>query len=79
MDFIVTALTLPLPSPCDVFGQKRPRCSNHRCIPATWHCDGDDDCGDGADEPADCKSKERTCFGDLFTCDNGYSKRVNRK
>lgn len=32
----------------------------------------DDDCGDGADEPPEyCKSEGRTCFGDLFTCDNG--------
>ena len=33
---------------------------------------GDDDCGDGADEPADyCKSEGKTCFGDLYTCKNG--------
>ena len=49
------------------------RClKSHRCIPATWYCDGDDDCGDKSDEPEDyCKSEKRTCFGDLFTCDNG--------
>ena len=48
------------------------RCPNHRCVPATWYCDGDDDCGDGSDEPPEyCKSEGRTCFGDLFTCDNG--------
>lgn len=48
------------------------RCPSHRCVPATWYCDGDDDCGDGSDEPPEyCKSEGRTCFGDLFTCDNG--------
>ena len=49
------------------------RCvKSHRCVPATWYCDGDDDCGDKSDEPEEyCKSEKRTCFGDLFTCDNG--------
>ena len=48
------------------------RCPDHRCIPATWYCDGDPDCDGGEDEPADqCTAADRTCYGDLFTCDNG--------
>jgi hypothetical protein len=26
-----------------------------KCIPLLWKCDGDKDCRDGADEPADCR------------------------
>ena len=48
------------------------RCPDHRCLPATWYCDGDKDCEGGEDEPEGvCEDKERTCFGNLFTCDNG--------
>ena len=48
------------------------RCPDHRCLPATWYCDGDKDCEGGEDEPEGvCTDKERTCFGNLFTCDNG--------
>ncbi|GBN16072.1 hypothetical protein AVEN_80407-1 [Araneus ventricosus] len=25
-------------------------CGNGRCIPITWHCDEDNDCGDNTDE-----------------------------
>lgn len=31
------------------------KCTNGRCIPNIWHCDGDRDCPDGVDEdPAFC-------------------------
>ena len=34
------------------------RCvESHRCVPATWHCDGDPDCSDASDEPEEECSK----------------------
>ncbi|XP_012154055.1 low-density lipoprotein receptor isoform X6 [Megachile rotundata] len=46
------------------------KCSNGRCIPGTWHCDGDKDCHDGSDEdPALCRTKN--CTAEQFTCHSG--------
>ncbi|XP_076665934.1 low-density lipoprotein receptor isoform X9 [Andrena cerasifolii] len=46
------------------------KCTNGRCIPANWHCDGDRDCPDGSDEdPAVCNE---TCRSDEFTCTNKH-------
>ena len=34
------------------------RCvTSNRCVPANWHCDGDDDCGDNSDEPEEICSQ----------------------
>ena len=29
-------------------------CGGGHCIPKRWVCDRDEDCNNGADEPADC-------------------------
>ncbi|XP_076353564.1 lipophorin receptor 1 [Tachypleus tridentatus] len=42
-------------------------CANDRCIPLTWHCDEDNDCGDESDEIG-CEI--RTCSSTEFKCDN---------
>ncbi|CAN8010919.1 unnamed protein product [Ixodes pacificus] len=41
-------------------------CSDRKCIPTAWLCDGEKDCSDGLDE-ANCRNK---CRSDQFQCRN---------
>uniref|UniRef100_A0A8C7E883 EGF-like domain-containing protein n=1 Tax=Nothoprocta perdicaria TaxID=30464 RepID=A0A8C7E883_NOTPE len=51
-------------------------CASGRCIPISWTCDLDDDCGDRSDESAACAYP--TCFPlTQFTCTNGRCININ--
>ena len=46
-------------------------CENGRCVPQSWACDGEDDCGDGTDE-RDCAPGDIvSCSADEFLCGSG--------
>lgn len=42
-------------------------CSNKLCVPMTYRCDGEDDCGDKSDEIG-CASNKPACPPHMFTC-----------
>lgn len=58
---------LPATHQCEAY---KWQCANKRCIPESWQCDGEDDCGDQSDEdPAHCSA--RPCRPGQFKCRNG--------
>lgn len=47
-------LCLSLPEPARTCSPNQFSCASGRCIPISWTCDLDDDCGDRSDESASC-------------------------
>ncbi|GAA6077980.1 low-density lipoprotein receptor-related protein 2a isoform X1 [Tachysurus ichikawai] len=46
-------------------------CSNGKCVPTSYQCDGVDDCYDNSDE-ANCGTNIYNCTGYEFKCANGH-------
>ncbi|GAB6028974.1 hypothetical protein CHUAL_004768 [Chamberlinius hualienensis] len=63
--FVLATKTQPVQGQCS---SHQFMCANERCLPLSWRCDDEDDCGDHSDE-SDCAA--RTCSQTEFQCANG--------
>lgn len=48
----------PAPPPARTCPPNQFSCASGRCIPISWTCDLDDDCGDRSDESASCGKRD---------------------
>lgn len=46
-------------------------CANKKCIPVSWTCDGEDDCGDDSDEKKKDCAESVSCGKNEFRCGSG--------
>lgn len=64
---------------CTFFFLLKFQCKTDKCIPFWWKCDTVDDCGDGSDEPDDCREYSEhwlwiVVFFTFQTCRNHLEK-----
>ncbi|XP_071454305.1 very low-density lipoprotein receptor isoform X2 [Hetaerina americana] len=71
MALIIAFLSPPAVAMETVCSLRQFQCGNGRCIPISWICDGEDDCGDKSDEMTSDCSESRTCSATEFMCSNG--------
>ncbi|XP_050361832.1 very low-density lipoprotein receptor isoform X4 [Nymphalis io] len=55
----------------NVCSLKQFQCANKKCIPITWVCEGENDCGDNSDEDIEECKETRTCTSSEFRCKTG--------
>lgn len=70
---MVLYLSVCLTCPARTCSPNQFSCASGRCIPISWTCDLDDDCGDRSDESASCGEWGSLGMGEDCGCADGAS------
>lgn len=70
MTFLVHLLSVTTVVKGEPCSSQEFQCTNEKCIPLSWTCDGEDDCGDRSDEHTEC-TENVTCSSVEFACTSG--------